>query len=363
MLLQCDSVLHPGRIVLGGSAARTAGLAKLLPLLRAGERPPGGLLPASLSMPGGVKGAAVGALRELRGRAALAAVRRALGGRSREQLQPEQLRAVFDQFASADGALSLAALGDMLAALGARAGGEELHAAYSELGGSAASGVAWPALSAWWASQAAAGAERVTLLLSADQLRAALAEEAGSGDRLVCLEVGMTFCRPCKAFERTYKAIAECYTNVRFLRINGNENRSCTAVARDMLGVRSTPAFYFFRKGDETPVASHTGANEARLRAALDSLLAPPGAADAVDAADGTGAEAPPAPPPPPPPPVGIDTRSAQASGLSELLQLMARKRAELDRLRQQAAVAEGELAALQARLEEHTGTSKKTPL
>ncbi len=32
--------------------------------------------------------------------------------------------------------------------------------------------------------------------------------------------------------------VAAEYPNVRFLRINGNENRSCTALARDVLGIR-----------------------------------------------------------------------------------------------------------------------------
>jgi len=265
-------------------------------------------------------------------------------------LSPAQLRPVFDQFAGPEGRLTLEQLGAMLRALALPLPAPELRRAAAELagGGGWAAGVSWPAMEAWWARNVQA--EGVELLLSADGLRRALREESGERGRPLCLEVGMTFCRPCKAFERAYKHVAADYPAVRFARINGNENRSCTALARDVLGVRSTPAFYFFRPGEEAPSAQHSGANEARLREALDRLLSA-----------GAGAEAEAAPPPPPP--AGLDTRGAVESGLAELLGQMGKQRGEVDRLRQALRAAEAELEQMQARLEAATGTSKRTPL
>jgi hypothetical protein len=128
------------------------------------------------------------------------------------------------------------------------------------------------------------------------------------------------------------------------LRVNGNENRSCTALARDTLGVRSTPAFYFFRAGPPAagapqgvrpPVDSHTGANEQRLRDAVTRLLSPPAA----------GAEAAAAPPKPPPRVDAgkIDTSDAKRSGLADILGRLSVKQQYLDKLRAQLRVAEKE--------------------
>ena len=226
---------------------------------------------------GSVKGAAYGATLEFRTRDALAQVRRAVGAKAQasspQDLTPDQLRSVFTQFAGPEGTLSEAAVGDMLRALGVTlTSSTELRMLWDELAGGRGrgSGIGFDEWAAWWQTNVAA--EQVQLLLGQEAFEQVLAEEPA--DRLICLEVGMTFCRPCKGFEKTYKTVAAEYPAVRFLRINGNENRSCTVLARDVLGIRSTPAFYFFRNGSTTPIASHTGANEPRLREALDRLRA-----------------------------------------------------------------------------------------
>ena len=174
----------------------------------------------------------------------------------------------------------------------------------------------------------------------------------------------MTFCRPCKAFEKAYKTVATEYPAVKFLRLNGNENRSCTALARDVLGLRSTPAFYFFRPRDGAkPIASHTGANEARLREALERLSMPGAVADApASAGAATAAVAPPAPPAPKLDAGKIDTSEAKKSGLADLLSAMSVKMAYIDKLKAQIAKAESELAELQKQVEAQTGTRKNTP-
>jgi hypothetical protein len=406
ILLQLDSVLHPSRCVLGGSAVRDAGAERLIKLLTVSERIPGGVSAAKLGLLGGVKGAAWGAEREFRTRDALAQVRKAVGTRAKtspQALSPEQLRAVFDQFAlaaaDADGApagvLSRAALADMLRALAVDVASEaELRRVFTALDADGTGGITWGEWSDWWSANVAS--EAVQLLLSSAEFDAVLAD--APPEQLVCLEVGMTFCRPCKAFEKTYKAVAAEYPAVKFLRLNGNENRSCTALARDTLGLRSTPAFYFFRPSvaGKAPIASHTGANEPRLREALERLTAP-GAA-AAEAASAAAAAASPAPPAPPPPKLDaskIDTSGAEKSGLAALLSKMSIKQARgwhglccalrscvtaascpllnphprvasqqayIEKLKTQLRQAEADLGVLQTELEAQTGTKKTTP-
>ena len=103
----------------------------------------------------------------------------------------------------------------------------------------------------------------VTIVTSESEFDAILADpfpgRAGSEGALVVLEIGFTFCRPCKAFEPKYERFAKQYAAARFIRVNGNENNSTVALCRDRLKVKKTPTFYFFRRGEL--VFSWTGAN------------------------------------------------------------------------------------------------------
>lgn len=72
--------------------------------------------------------------------------------------------------------------------------------------------------------------------------RAVLAE---GPERVVCLEVGSTFCRPCKAFDPAYKRVAQDYTptGVKFLRVDGARAHEpfpqhCAPPARAVWSVR-----------------------------------------------------------------------------------------------------------------------------
>lgn len=401
LLLQLDSLLRPSLIIIGGSAARAgSGAERLIGLLTVAERTP--CVAARLSVTATVKGAAWGAAQEFRTRDALAAVRAALGagageplGSTPAELSPDQLRSVFDRFASpADtiddsgggslvpgppsSSLSLAALGDMLRALSVtvdgRAGLLRVFAELADLPSPVSDdpllgSISWESWSSWWASNVKP--EAVQLLLSQEEFDTVLRSEPEG--RLICLEVGMTYCRPCKTFEKAYKGVAASLPAVKFLRINGNENRSCTALARDALGVRSTPAFYFFRgKGPPTPVATHTGANEERLRAAISSLLAPPAVETAADESSAAAADAAASSNGAAPadtaagrsavaaasavliPPVvaldagKIDTRGAVASGLASALTDLAAKQRALDKARAAGKAADAALVAAQ---------------
>ena len=92
---------------------------------------------------------------------------------------------------------------------------------------------------------------------------------------ITVLKVGMTFCRPCKSFERKYERYATQYLGsgesegedefvpnadsnaFRFVRVNGNENSSTVHLCRDVLKITRTPTFCLFHNGVE--VHRHTG--------------------------------------------------------------------------------------------------------
>jgi len=91
------------------------------------------------------------------------------------------------------------------------------------------------------------------------------------------LMVGFSFCRPCKAFQRIYAKMAAHYTNVHFLLVYGNENESTTTLVKDVLQLKVSPMFYFFR-GNSTglkPVHAHSGAKDQKLVDALYTFLTP----------------------------------------------------------------------------------------
>lgn len=66
-------------------------------------------------------------------------------------------------------------------------------------------------------------AAQVSYLHTEAEVDSVIAEEGTSG-RLVILEVGFTFCKPCKRFEPVFKEYARRFPEARFIRVNGNEN-------------------------------------------------------------------------------------------------------------------------------------------
>jgi len=86
-------------------------------------------------------------------------------------------------------------------------------------------------------------------------------------DMPMVLMVGFTFCRPCKAFKRTYEKMAAYYTNVAFLFVYGNESEDTKHLVKNVLKLKVSPMFYCFRGMGESiePVASHSGARDYKL--------------------------------------------------------------------------------------------------
>lgn len=102
---------------------------------------------------------------------------------------------------------------------------------------------------------------------SMEDFQLLLQEESGP----IVLEVGFTFCKPCKRFEPKYKLFAEHYDKVLFLKVYGNRNQSCKQLCKQILQVKATPSFYMYKEG--SLASKHVGIKEDGLRKKIKELL------------------------------------------------------------------------------------------
>ena len=78
-------------------------------------------------------------------------------------------------------------------------------------------------------------------------------------------------CGPCKLFKPAYAAFAEAYQQQAvFVSIMGDANAS-TAALMKRLAVKSVPAFFFYKSGEQ--VAAFTGANKQGFRNQLAQFI------------------------------------------------------------------------------------------
>lgn len=259
-LSELERKYKPDVIILGGKAGQNAD--KIMDKLTALNTK---VVPGTLGFVAGVKGAALLAKQQIGLRETLAQVREAVGvqtGVSPQFVSDEQLKSVFDTFdTSKNGVLELNELVDATLALNVKV--NDVQSLMDSLDLDANGVVTFDEWCRWWKSEVST--EAVTTIVSQDEWRRVLKMES---KRLICLEVGFTFCRPCKAFARKYHQIAEQFPSVKFVYMNGNENGSTTILARDDLGVKSTPSFFLFRAGEK--LHFHSGAKEERLRNAIN---------------------------------------------------------------------------------------------
>ncbi len=113
-------------------------------------------------------------------------------------------------------------------------------------------------------------ASPVSLIHTELEFDTMMEEEATSG-RLLVLEVGFSFCTPCKAFAPVYKATAARFPAARFAVMSGNENGDTVRVGRDRLGVTGSPAFFFYKNG--VLLHKFSGAKEDQLLAAIEAHI------------------------------------------------------------------------------------------
>jgi len=256
-IVQLEGDLHPSVVVIGGAAQFTYKkwaplMTKVCSKLKCGQ----------LGELAGVKGAAVGASLMLKTRDEVAKIRAALGtqlGASPQKITETQLRKVFDECdVSQKGTVSYSELAGAVKALGVIIPKEEMRELMTDVFESSKDRdkLSFDEFTRWWREMVPVSS--IEFLQTAAEFDQVLAEETPS-NRLVVLQVGFTFCRPCKAFEPRYKEFAQEFSDARFLKIYGNGNRDMTHLARKRLTITATPTFYMFRKGEE--VNRHSGAS------------------------------------------------------------------------------------------------------
>ena len=262
-LRRLDAAFHPDVIIVGGAAGEVA--FRWLHLMDGINAP---LRAAILGASSGVVGAAIGGKLQIALRDDLARVRAAVGrahGVSPQLITLDQLRKVFDSFDSdGSGTISPGELSSAVQALGVRLPKDELRKVVVDVDVDNSGQISFEEFAAWW--QELVSSSPVTYLHTEEEFDTIVSEESTSG-RLLILEVGFTYCKPCKRFEPIYQRFAKHYSTCRFLRVNGNENTEMVHLGRDRLQLKSSPSFFFFRNGVE--VHRHTGANEEKFQAAI----------------------------------------------------------------------------------------------
>ena len=70
---------------------------------------------------------------------------------------------------------------------------------------------------------------------------------------VVILDCGAPWCGPCKSMEKPFEELAELHEDVKFLKLNVDENFETAK----KLSVSSVPKFFIFKDGK--PIANRTG--------------------------------------------------------------------------------------------------------
>lgn len=211
-----------------------------------------------------VRGAAICALVELESTQVLKQLIQVLRkADSIQSLSEPQLQYIFEQLDTAgDGRLSPLELQTGLEQLGVQ---RDMQALLKELDAEDGGAVSMEQFVSWWL-ECVRSARLVTLTSStAWRKLLGLPPPAGFGD-LICLEVTFTFCRACRRFDSKFRKLAEEYENVRFVQLVGNGTIGAMDLSTKELGVKKSPSFFIFRRGDPEPLASWTGTDVSVFR-------------------------------------------------------------------------------------------------
>jgi len=269
-VMQLEDKYAPGLIIVGGSASASYDkwapmMTEIKSVVKCGQ----------LGQMAGVKGAAVGASFMLKLRDDLSKVRAAMGntlGISPQKITRDQLLSVFEGFADfKSGEVKQKDLSRAMKLLGVNLPEENIREMLYDMDEDGSGDVTFDEFYSYW-TELFPPESSVSVLHTEMELDQVFEEEMAS-NRLVVVEIGFTFCRPCKAFEPKYHAMAKKYTDARFLRADGNANADMMHLARDRLGLKSSPTFYFFRRGEL--VSRHSGASLERFEMNIRRQLLP----------------------------------------------------------------------------------------
>ncbi|CAK0906994.1 unnamed protein product [Prorocentrum cordatum] len=217
-----------------------------------------------------VRGAAICALVELESTQVLKQLIQVLRkADSLQSLSEPQLQYIFEQLDTAgDGVLSPLELQAGLEQLGIQ---RDMTALLKELDVEDGGAVSMSQFVSWW-TECVRSARLVTLTSSTAWRRLLeLPPPSGFGD-LICLEVTFTFCRACRRFDSKFRKLAEEYEHIRFVQLVGNGTIGAMDLSTKELGVKKSPSFFIFRRGNPEPLASWTGTDVSVFRENIDKL-------------------------------------------------------------------------------------------
>ena len=258
-LMRIEAVAKPDNFIIAGRASATF---KYWSKYVTNVKTP--FFNAEQGMNAAVLGAGKGASEILTLRRDTARVRAAIGhakGLSPQKLDEEQLSAVFDELDEDNsGRLSLEELTVGINRLNVKLTEEEIKELFIEMDYEDTGDINKREFIAWWKDSI--GSSGVEIIHTMNEYEQVLDDAEGT-DQLTVLMVGVTYCKPCKAFSKKYQDFAERFNGARFIKVFGNENKDMTVLCRDELKVKSTPTFYFFRNKEQ--VHMHTGANAGKF--------------------------------------------------------------------------------------------------
>jgi len=190
---------------------------------------------------------------------------------SPSNMKEDDIRKAFDKLDNnRDGTLDMTEVAAAMQLIGVDLPMLEIKDLVYEMNTSGTGSVTFDEFKAFWESIATS--RPVTLIHSMAEYKNLLAEESAS-NRLLVLQVGFTYCKPCRAFEPKFHDMAERFPDARFFRLNGNENKEMVTIGRDILKVKRSPSFYLFRNGEQ--IFCWTGANEIKFEDAILRHLLP----------------------------------------------------------------------------------------
>ena len=236
-----------------------------------------------------VKGAAVGAHIELQSRAASGVLRDAICKTVTESpilraLTDVELDWVFKKLDSdKDGEICENDLVTGARFFGANLSVAEVNGVLKELHCGLTGAITRELLVKWWSSEVSHGiVTQISSSIELDEILAASKAEmevsnlagvlvASNVDKVVVVQCGFSYCRPCKKFEASYEQVARNYPQVSFLKVFGDSTPAAAHLCKDVLAIQSTPDFRIFKGA--TLVRQFTGANKTKLEEAINAAL------------------------------------------------------------------------------------------
>ncbi|CAE7415884.1 trx1 [Symbiodinium natans] len=221
-----------------------------------------------------VRGMALDAIFELQ----ISQARRALDGvlhdsKILQHLSEVQLEAIFDQMdVDGDRRLQPDELQRALALLGLE---RELEKLVEELDTTKDGVVSFTEFLAWWRKHVIEARCVVTTSAKAWQSIITNVNPPLQLGQLVLLKVTFTFCRSCRAFEPKWRRYSEEFRDIRFVELVGNGTVGAMEFVTKELGVKVSPAFFMYRRGEHGGeiIERWTGANAERFESNVRACL------------------------------------------------------------------------------------------